>query len=208
MRLFRYRNLGPLTFKELLYREVYLASPSELNDPLDLNAQIDFRPRNQKDKAMLSEFLRREAAVAHSQLELIPQLGKIFSPSNFEIHLDIGDGGGNGGYLSREQLFELISASYRGFFNGESIFDRVDVEDFRYAVEGICAQILSNYAVACFSETNDDFLMGSHYASGHSGICLEYEFPIVEEGACEFDYETRSNEFFRFSRGIFQSRRY
>jgi hypothetical protein len=98
---------------------------------------------------------------------------------------------GIGDRMSRDQLFDLISASYREFFKSESILDRVDVEDLRYAVERICAQILRNFAVACFSETNDDFLMWSHYASGHSGVCLEYEFPIVEEGVCEFDCETR-----------------
>lgn len=191
MRLFRYRNLGPLAFKELLYREVYLATHSELNDPLDLNAQINFRPRSQKDTALLRAFLHREAAGAHSRLELIPQLEKLFSQSNFESRFEVGHENGNNEFLSRAELFDIISASYREFFKDKSVFDRVDVEDLHGAVDRISAQVLRNYAVACFSEVNDDFLMWSHYASGHSGVCLEYEFSDVEYGVCEFDCETQ-----------------
>jgi len=191
MRLFRYRNLGALAFKELRYREVYLASPSELNDPLDLNAQIDFRPRNQKDTVLLGAFLQREAAGAHSRFELIPKLEKLFSQSNFESRFEVGDGTSYSDSLGRAELFEIISASYREFFKEQSVFDRVDLEELHRTVDCVSAQILRNYAVACFSETNDNFLMWSHYASGHSGVCLEYEFPDIEEGVCEFDCETR-----------------
>ena len=57
MRLFRYRPLSPLLFKELRYREVYLASAAELNDPLDLNAQIDFAPHGKEAWEALCAFL-------------------------------------------------------------------------------------------------------------------------------------------------------
>jgi Protein of unknown function (DUF2971) len=191
MRLFRYRNLGPLAFKELLYREVYLASPAELNDPLDLNAQIDFRPRNRKELALLGAFLQREAAGAHSQIELIPKLGSLFSQENFESRFEDKDGSLQEGYLSEAGLFGILSLSYRDFFKEQSLFNRIDVEQLHRAVKGICSQVTRNYAVACFSETNDNFLMWSHYAAGHTGVCLEYEFRDSEECVCEFDCETR-----------------
>ena len=40
--------------------------------------------------------------------------------------------------------------------------------------------------MTCFSETNDDFLMWSHYSSKHAGICLE--FTLENEGM--FPYES------------------
>ena len=44
MKLYRYRPITELLFKELLHQEIYLASYLELNDPLDLTTSLDFRP--------------------------------------------------------------------------------------------------------------------------------------------------------------------
>lgn len=44
IKLYKYRPLNELLFKELYYQELYFASYSELNDPLDLSARIDFTP--------------------------------------------------------------------------------------------------------------------------------------------------------------------
>ena len=47
-KLYRYRPLTEVLFKELLYSEIHLASPEELNDPLDLNGQLNFFTENEK----------------------------------------------------------------------------------------------------------------------------------------------------------------
>ena len=39
--LYRFRSLSELLYKELKYREIYLASSQELNDPWDLNPFFD-----------------------------------------------------------------------------------------------------------------------------------------------------------------------
>lgn len=36
--------------------------------------------------------------------------------------------------------------------------------------------IFRHHLVTCFSESNDDTLMWSHYAEGHTGFCVEYDF--------------------------------
>jgi hypothetical protein len=36
---------------------------------------------------------------------------------------------------------------------------------------------ISNRGVVCFSETNENLLMWSHYADEHRGYVIEYEFP-------------------------------
>lgn len=40
-------------------------------------------------------------------------------------------------------------------------------------------QAESQRHIACFSESNDSSLMWGHYADGHKGFCLEYDFKSV-----------------------------
>lgn len=46
------------------------------------------------------------------------------------------------------------------------------IEDFFVGV----AQAEMKYNIACFSENNNSPLMWGHYADGHKGFCLEYDF--------------------------------
>lgn len=61
MKLYRYRPLSELLFKELLYSEIYLATPRVLNDPLDLNGQLNFYTNNENDIKSLTNFLFKQA---------------------------------------------------------------------------------------------------------------------------------------------------
>lgn len=43
-------------------------------------------------------------------------------------------------------------------------------------------QQLSDMAyMTCFSETNDNILMWSHYAKGHTGFCVEYDLKLLKD---------------------------
>lgn len=50
---------------------------------------------------------------------------------------------------------------------GEIPIDQTSLEDAKEAVK--------KCAVVCLSEINDDILMWSHYAQGHTGFCIEFE---------------------------------
>jgi hypothetical protein len=92
--------------------------------------------------------------------------------------------------LTKETLFQGIAQFYRRSASDFSQIDEVNAEDLCEAVNSICRNVLGNSAVACFSEVNDDFLMWSHYASGHSGVCLEFEVAEASENTCKFPVES------------------
>lgn len=190
MRVFRYRPLNSLLFKELRYREVYLASPAELNDPLDLNAQIDFAPHSEEAWEALCAFLLKASVGAHRRLELIPILCKLMAQDRLGSFLKQTLSLEPGQCLTKETLFQAIAQFYRRSASDFSQIDEVNAEDLCDAVNSICRNVLGNSAVACFSEVNDDFLMWSHYASGHSGVCLEFEVAEASENTCSFPFES------------------
>lgn len=194
MRIFRYRPLNPLLFKELRYREVYLASPAELNDPLDLNAQIDFAPRSENDWDALCQFLLKQAigvhAGVHGRMELISVLCRLMVQDCLGRFLKDTLSLERGQCLTKEILFEAIAHFYQKHATEFPTFSKVDADDLYDAVNSICTNVLGNSAVACFSEVNDDFLMWSHYAGAHSGVCLEFEVEQTSDSICKFPIET------------------
>ncbi len=64
MKLYRYRPLNGFLFKELLYQEIYHASPHELNDPLDLNTQVNFYSTEINKLTSFSRFISRRVAIS------------------------------------------------------------------------------------------------------------------------------------------------
>jgi len=42
------------------------------------------------------------------------------------------------------------------------------------------AQFLGNSSAVCFAKSSTNFLMWSHYASGHAGVCLEFEVDVED----------------------------
>jgi len=70
-----------------------------------------------------------------------------------------------------------------------------DLDNFKKELKRITSKFLENSYATCFSENNDNFLMWSHYASRHSGVCLGFElenpglFPYIYKPRREFDYD-------------------
>ncbi len=75
----------------------------------------------------------------------------------------------------------------------ENLNFEFDLESFRNEIMRITNKFLSNSYTTCFSESKSDFLMWSHYASKHSGVCLEFildnkgMFPYVLNGYRKLD---------------------
>src|SRR5688572_1837567 len=59
MKLYRYRPITPLLFKELHYQELYLAGYAELNDPLDMTAAVNFQIKKRDQIVVLANFIVR-----------------------------------------------------------------------------------------------------------------------------------------------------
>lgn len=59
----------------------------------------------------------------------------------------------------------------------------------RYKIE--IQNKINGYGVICYTETNDNILMWSHYADNHYGMCLGFEFEdLNESGIYKVNYET------------------
>lgn len=170
MKFYRYRPLSELIFKELYYQEIYFASYEELNDPLDMSIQIDFRPSEIKHINYLLHFI--------SIRQFILNNGEDFKKINICSKYDnlrdriwekanacsIHEG------ISLDKITEIIDISINEL-RSNFYFDR---DIFKSEVVRLCTKFFKKSYVSCFSETNDNFLMWSHYASRHTGICLEF----------------------------------
>lgn len=202
--IFKYRPLNELLFKELYYQELYFASYPELNDPLDLSARIEFSCNKIKDIKSLLLFLFKtsisyywqETEEEEAQLEPLVQFitdkNSVFSLSEAVLNeiKGMSDGGKR---VWLDDIPELVDKA----INQTSINVKFDYEKFNYKIERLTQKFLQKSAVSCFSETNDDFLMWSHYSSRHSGICLEFElneknkFPLEFSIPIDFDTDKK-----------------
>ncbi|GEN68700.1 DUF2971 domain-containing protein [Chryseobacterium rhizosphaerae] len=80
--------------------------------------------------------------------------------------------------------------------------------NFKAEIDRLTKKFLKSSYVSCFSETNNNFLMWSHYSTKHMGICLEFSldnpmsFPYEFIGNRKIDREKYKN---RLSEGEIKS---
>ena len=48
-------------------------------------------------------------------------------------------------------------------------------------IKGLYIQLSKVIGVSCFSTSSDNILMWSHYANKHRGVCIEYDFSLLEQ---------------------------
>lgn len=48
-------------------------------------------------------------------------------------------------------------------------------------IKGLYIRLSKILGISCFSVTSDNILMWSHYANKHRGICIEYDFSLLEQ---------------------------
>ena len=48
-------------------------------------------------------------------------------------------------------------------------------------IKGLYIRLSKVIGVSCFSTTSDNILMWSHYADKHRGVCIEYDFSLLEK---------------------------
>jgi Protein of unknown function (DUF2971) len=75
----------------------------------------------------------------------------------------------------------LQRLSKKGFFGygynrhmRRTVISKMDRASFEEAYRRTLKQLSERAGLVCFSETNDDILLWSHYAEKHSGVCLEF----------------------------------
>ena len=183
IKLYRYRPLSEVLFKELRYSEIYFASPEELTDPLDMNGRLNFYSDSQEKIRALARCLAGRMFVA-----LFSSGGRgserekaavyLLRSNDLEQHISSEFSKCTGSVVTKSQLFEILLKFVRD--NGAIDKDSkalLETTTFT-SLDEIFSQFLSSSSVVCFSRSCSNFLMWSHYASGHTGICLEFEVEI------------------------------
>ncbi|MBN8697159.1 MAG: DUF2971 domain-containing protein [Bacteroidetes bacterium] len=178
--LYKYRPLTDFLFKELYYQELYFASYLELNDPLDLSARIEFTPKEINQIENLLWFLFKTTLKIHegqltddeklNNQKLIEfnkndELRNAYKVFLFDRLAQLAK---EQGFISIDELENLLLST------NENIPFQLDISNFKIELKRLTKKFLENSHATCFSESNNDFLMWSHYASKHSGICLEF----------------------------------
>lgn len=185
MKIYKYRPLSDFLFKELNYRELYFANYKELNDPEDLKPALNFNFKSKKQISLLIPFLIKAVSTEVDDTSFYETVSFFKVEENKQKFLDA-----TSVYLNRieETIFlsDIKSMLVNDKFN-KYIGFKYDGEYLEQECERLVKKFLSKSFATCFSEHNDNKLMWSHYASGHKGICLEFEvknpglFPYEEQ---------------------------
>jgi len=198
--LYRYRPLSDFLYKELFYQELYFASYQELNDPLDLSARIEFTPKSENSIGYLIWFIFKTTLslsenptpqeIANNRL-LIQFNENQDARTRFkkEVFQQIMTSKKVVDFVTYEQLEKSISKVLKQL----EIKVEINYQQLKNKLSDLANKFLKNSHVTCFSETNDNLLMWSHYASKHMGICMEFSlehhgfFPYEMKGSRKAD---------------------
>lgn len=150
---YRFRPLTELTIKELIYDEIFFASTEECNDPYDCFPFIVFPPDRDKWGRLLSFAWDDEFAQKYLEdfVEYLCKHGNI-------------------------SLKDLMSQDFRFLSKEETI--KGDISFFSHVRKlhsCIEAYTFKKKYFASFSKSCMDYLMWSHYADKHNGICLIFK---------------------------------
>lgn len=194
-KLYKYRPLNDFIFKELYYNEIYFASYPELNDPLDLNVMIDFKPTDERQIQSLIIFLVKNSLFLNFDNEIsLFEREDNYKLIDFINNKDLTTKFSNSLYCnllesSTDQdkvSFNIVENFIQALSNDFNIKFRIP--ELRNELQRLTKVFFENSYTSCFSETFSDFLMWSHYATKHSGICLEFssehegKFPFISTG--------------------------
>jgi len=197
--LYKYRPFSPLLFKELKYRELYFSSYTELNDPLDLSARIDYSIHDEVQADVLLMFLFKKLLILRKDssekvLENNRKLSSfvrdkeratLFKRSIFDQLVQLkGDTAFVFSDIAEQAIHHAIIEHAIDF--------KFDLSVFFEEVTRLTRLFLLNSHVICFSETHKSFLMWAHYAASHQGVCLE--FTLNRQG--KFPYEVSGDRAF------------
>lgn len=194
-KIYKFRPLSEFLFKELYYNELYFASYPELNDPLDLTAKLNFKPKDAKvldyliySLIKISIFPTYEEHI--KGIDITPSSNLTKFAKDMKKRLEFCD------LLFSKIEFNSDLITYDAILEKLKPLAKKNDFNFRYdayekEIQRLINVFFQNSYSTSFSKTNSDFLMWSHYASKHESICLEFTlndenlFPYIISGRRE-----------------------
>lgn len=156
MHYYRFRPYSELSLKELLYSEMYFASPEECNDPFDSKTFYRF-PNDFQKWMRLLQLVTEQTKIQLDQKYLILLAEHICKKCPLSSEK-----------IVQESLFkDFIHPELNNFAILEAIY--------RSACRIVQLYQASVPQFVSFSKVNNEFLMWSHYADSHKGYCLIFK---------------------------------
>lgn len=155
MLYYRFRSPSELSFKELLYSEMYFASQEECNDPFDSKSFYEFPPDRQRWKNLFELAFGRLGNIVPSMAEtaadeIVKKGGITFDEAMFTDYVDLFRVAAN----IEDEVF--LNAAANGVLRALGLY-----------------KPQPSYFVS-FSKQCDEPLMWAHYAQRHEGHCLVF----------------------------------
>jgi len=159
----------------------------ELNDPLDLNGQVNFYSENKEEIKSLVNFLFKQMLMqimSNNSYDLVKDIKRFISYEELGVHIATKFSARINKIVTKSDLYEIISIFCDEKLPTTNSLHEFSTEELFSTLDSLFAQFLNNSSVACFSKDYNSFLMWSHYASGHTGVCLEFDVTEESENIC------------------------
>lgn len=156
--IFKYREINKNTLKNLREDTVWLADPSNFNDPYDCSHTTNFQYIQKQRSSTFFELYFREN---EGKLNITDNQKKIIlsSPDPMNELIDILLAGEP---LEKKEGMKAVLISVQEKMHADM------------ALSG-SKNIANSFKLCSFSERNDSMLMWAHYANYHQGFCIEYD---------------------------------
>ena len=156
-KLYKYRPLNDYTLECLTYNSIYLSRIDQLNDPYD--CYPIFTTIDLKNAFFRSPGFRNQFQKAHNIALSDDEYNRIVNSAD--------------GYKTYSEI--CLAKGLHRITLGDA--DANIVKE----TQAIVAEFRDRTGISSFSETNDSTIMWSHYSDHHKGICIEYDFIVVDK---------------------------
>jgi hypothetical protein len=168
VKLYRYRRIDEWLIQYLQDQRLYFSSPLAFNDPFDFDLECIIAGSPQALLASYRGYLAVVQSDALSKIRMLEArtIDYQSDPPPYRRHYDEA-------FVLYRRQFDFVTREL------EAISQRSDEEQAERLLVGSWNEkkrlLAQGYGVLCFSESNSNMLLWSHYADGHRGVSLEYD---------------------------------
>lgn len=177
--------------KTLKNRSILLSTPKKFNDPLDCYFYFDKEEKNNAYNLFLNYLfftLFDNALVKKKKIRFDEFKGINIKKEIIETAKRINK-------TKRYKSIPLLNDFYEEGRKTFKLTDKYIESNFNKTIEDIFENIRNSTLVSSFSKSNSSFLMWSHYAKGHRGVCIEFEIDEDDINLVQVDYSNKMYSF-------------
>lgn len=159
--IFKYREINKNSLKNLEEDTIWLADPSNFNDPYDCSHTVDYQHiQKQKSSAYVKKYLANNGKLLITD----SQKNKILSSSE-----------------PMNDLIDIMLLSFPSEQRESMKSILVEAQNKAYEEMTIAGSnhIAGFFKVCSFSEINNSMLLWAHYTNYHQGFCVEYDLESI-----------------------------